>query len=402
MSYEVYCDGKLLYSTGSPANGNHTILAPVLSEEINTAGTFTFIVPPQNEQYNNIKLRLSTIVIKQNDKTIWKGRPNKVSIGITSNMTVTCEGSLAFLNDTIYPPDTSKLRLGKFLQKLLANHNENCDGNRQIDVGLFTMDDLEIEYNGADTSTMEVLRNLVETYGGYIVAHETDGGSYFDWLKSIPEDQTKKIDLSDVIDITKDIDASEVVTCVIPIGKDDLRIGPKYIENTAAVALFGRVWQAVTFNDIEDADSLYIAGENWLNENIWSCLKLDVTAGQIGDGFEVGKSYAARIESFGINHTLALTSREIPLDTPGTNYTFSASTIYTQINNGRDIADVMDSAKKLKRATTNALTTKTAKLESVAEVVDDGFTGKVEFSNGTYLNFRKGLLIDGKTSEGDF
>ena len=100
--------------------------------------------------------------------------------------------------------------------------------------------------------------------------------------------------------------------------------------------------------------------------------------------------------------TLALTSREIPLDTPGTNYTFSASTIYTQINQGKEIADVMDSAKKLKTATTNSLTSRTAKMESVAEVVDDGFTGKVEFSNGTYLNFRKGLLIDGKTSEGDF
>lgn len=41
-----------------------------------------------------------------------------------------------------------------------------------------------------------------------------------------------------------------------------------------------------------------------------------------------------------------------------------------------------------------------------AEMVGpDGYTaktGKVEFSDGTYLEFRKGFLMGGKTKEGEF
>lgn len=411
--YKVYADGSLLFATGNPSNENHAIIDPVLTTEINTAGELSFTVPKSNELYNDIKLRLTTIEVYRSeadesgdntkDEIIWRGRPIHVKIGFNGHMQVTCEGSLANLNDTIYPPDTSTMRLGVFLQKLIENHNETCDETRKIHVGLFTMDDVQIEYNGSDTSTMEVLKNLVETYGGYIVPHETDGGSYFDWLKQLPQDDTRPIDLSNVINVERDISAENICTCVIPIGKDDLRIGSGYIENRAAVALFGKVWQAVTFSDIEDADALYIAGEQWLGEKIWSSLQLDVTAAQVGKGFDAGVCYPAHIAQFGIDHILALTSKSIQLDDIGqTSYTFSAATIWTQINVGRNIAEVMDSAQRLQSAASKSLSARTAAIEKQAATAGTAYSGKVEFSDGTSLNFTKGLCTGGHSSEGDF
>lgn len=400
--YKVYCDGSLLFATGNPSFAKHAILSPSLTIEINTAGSFTFTVPKTNELYDNIKLRLTTVEVFKDDEIIWRGRPIHVSIGFNESMQVTCEGSLAYLNDTIYPPDTNTMRLSVFLKKLIHNHNETCDSTRKISIGLFTIDDVNIEYNGSETVTMEVLRNLVDTYGGYIVTHETDGGSYFDWVKALPEDNTKIIDVSNVIDITKDISAEEIATCVIPVGKDDLHLGCRYVENLAAVALFGRVWQSVTFSDIDNEDDLYTAAESWLNENIWSSLELDVTASQVGGGFNVGRSYPARIARFGIDHVLALTSTEIDLtDIAGTKYTFSAATIWTQINIGRKISDVMDSAQKLQTASSKSLSAKTAAMEKSTST-GSKYSGKVEFSDGTYLNFTNGLCTGGKATEGDF
>lgn len=407
--YKVYADGQLLFATGNPNFQTRSILSPKLTAEINTAGELSFIVPKSNVLYDSIKLRLTTIEVYHSDsddtksEIIWRGRPIHVNIGFNGNMEVSCEGSLAFLNDTVYPPDTNTMRLSVFLQKLIQNHNETCDTTRQIHVGLFTMEDVNVEYNGTDTVTMEVLKNLVETYGGYIVPHETEGGSYFDWVKSLPVDNTKSIDVSNVIDITKDISAEDIVTCVIPIGKDDLRLGCKYIENLAAVALFGRVWQAITFSDIDNEDNLYTAAETWLNENIWSNLQLDVTASQVGTGFECGHSYPARIPRFGVNHTLALTGTEIELDKDGSaKYSFSAATIWTQINIGRDISEVMDSAQRLQTASSKALSAKTAKLEKITNTGGTAYSGKVEFSDGTFLNFTSGLCTGGKSSEGEF
>lgn len=416
--YKVYADGQLLFATGNPNFANTAILDPTLTTEINTAGELSFIVPKSNNLYNNIKLRLTTIEVKQtiqaddedevteDDDTefiVWRGRPIHVNYAFNGHMKVICEGSLAYLNDTVYPSDSNTMRLSVFLTKLIANHNDTCDANRQINIGLFTMDDVEMEYNGSDTITMEILQDLVDNYGGYIIPHETEGGSYFDWVKQLPQDNTKIIDMSDVIDVERDIAAEDITTCVIPIGKDDLRLGCKYIENQAAVALFGKVWNVVTFSDIEDEDELYVAGEQWLGENIWSSLQLDITAAQVGSGYDVGICYPAHIAQFGIDHILALTSKSMKLDNVGeTEYTFSAATIYTQINIGRDISQVMDSAQKLKTATSKGLSAKTAKIARDADKSGTAYSGKVEFSDGTYLNFTKGLCTGGKASEGEF
>ena len=415
--YKVYADGQLLFATGNPNFANTAILDPTLTTEINTAGELSFIVPKSNNLYDNIKLRLTTIEVKQtiqaddedevteDDDTefiVWRGRPIHVNYAFNGHMKVICEGSLAYLNDTVYPSDSNTMRLSVFLTKLIANHNDTCDANRQIHIGLFTMDDVEMEYNGSDTVTMEILQDLVDNYGGYIVPHETEGGSYFDWVKSMEIDAENVIDMTELVDISRDIDSEEVYTVVIPIGKDGLRLGCEFIENQIASNLFGKTWTAIEFNDIEDEDALYTAGEQWLQENMWSSLQLSITAADVGSDYKVGRCYLAMIQQFGVNHEVALVGRSCQLDDDAaTEYTFSASTIFTQINDGRSISDVIDASKRIKTASQNALTAKTAKTEAFVEKATY-YSGKIEFSDGTFLNVTKGLITGGKSSEGEF
>lgn len=400
--WSVEADGVNLFATGVQANSKHVLLDPVITEEINSAGSFTFGMPYTNERYKEIKLRTSTIEVFKDEKIFWRGRPLTANIGFNRTMNITCEGALAFLNDTVYPPDTCKLRLSLFLDKLIANHNEKCDQNRQIHVGSVTMDDVEIEYNGSYTQTMEVLRSLLDNYGGYIITHYSEGGNYFDWLKEIPLELKETINVEQVVDISKAISSEDVVTCVIPIGKDGLTIGSEYIENQAAIALFGRIWRCVEFSEIEDSDELYNAGLDYLNNNLWSSMQLDISALDVGDNYQVGRMYHARIPSFNINHDIVLMGDSISLvDDSATKYSFSASTIWTQINNGKDLAQVVDTAQALKMTSQKSLTSRTAKMEEFIEK-ENYFSGDILFSDGTKITCVNGMVTGGKSTEGDF
>ena len=400
--WSIKADGKLLYATGGQADSEQILIDPVVNEEINAAGSFSCIVPSTNKYYNNIRLRATTIEVFRNDDVYWRGRPINADYGYDRSMELNCEGALAFLNDTVYPPDTCKLRLTLFVNKVIAHHNEMVNENRQIHVGTITMDDVEIEYNGSYIQTMEVIRNLVDTYGGYLVTHYVEGGNYFDWLKEIPVDAKETINIEEVIDVTQAISAENLVTNVIPIGKDGLKIGSEYVENAAASALFGgRVWQSVEFNDIEDPDELYNAGLNYLNNNLWASMQLEISA--LGDGYRVGNMYHARIPSFDINHDIALVSAETPLtDGTGPKYTFSAATIWTQINTGRSLSEVIDSAQHLKAASSNSLTSRTAKIAQLVKENVNYFSGDIQFSDGTKLTCVNGMITGGKSTEGDF
>ncbi|MBQ1604901.1 MAG: phage tail protein [Lachnospiraceae bacterium] len=317
-------------------------------------------------------------------------------------MNITCEGALAFLNDTVYPPDACKLRLSLFLDKVIANHNEKCNENRKVHIGSVTMDDVEIQYNGSYTNTMELIRSLHDTYGGYIITHYSEGGNYFDWLKEIPLELKETINVEQVVDISKAISAEDVVTCVIPMGKDGLTIGSEYIENEAAAALFGKVWQCVEFGDIEDSNELYNSGLDYLNNNLWSSMQLEISALDVGDNYQVGRMYHARIPSFNINHDIVLMGATISLvDDSATKYSFSATTIWTQINNGKDLAQVVDTAQALKMTSHKSLTSRTAKMEEFIEKASY-FSGDIIFSDGTKITCVNGLVTGGKSTEGDF
>ena len=400
--WSVYVDNELLYATGLNANSSHIVINPNLAEELNSAGSFQCGVPVNNELYKKIKLRTSTVEAKKDGKIKWRGRPLSADIGYNKTMQLVCEGALAFLNDTVYPPDTCKVRLSILVDKVLSNHNERCDANRQIHLGSFTMDDPEIEYNGSYTQTIEVIKNLLETYGGYLIPHYAEGGNYFDWVKSIQLDTHQEINIENLTDFSKSISADDIVTCVIPVGKDGLTIGGEYIENEAASALFGKVWQCVEFSDIEDADELYNAGANYLNENIWASMQLDLTAAEVGEGYEIGKMYLARIPTFGLSHNIALTSYNTSLaDSSATKYGFSASTIWTQLNNGKDISDAIDTAQRLRIASEGSLTSRTAKMEAVLQKAAY-YSGDIMFSDGTKITCVNGMITGGKSQEGDF
>lgn len=95
----------------------------VLTMSMNKSGTFTFTIPPDSQQAENIAVMRSFITVytdKPKTTFLWAGRPIRVETDLYGNRTYTVEGLLSVLNDVYFAP--SKFvdsPLKQFMNKML-------------------------------------------------------------------------------------------------------------------------------------------------------------------------------------------------------------------------------------------------------------------------------------------
>ena len=104
---------------------------------------------------------------------------------------------------------------------------------------------------------------------------------------------------SNLLDLTEFIDASEIYTVLIPVGKDNLTLandfGVDYIEDQTAIEMFGRIVRKEDFSDAETSTDLYTLGAQTLAENIEEHTTIDISAFDLSllhadaDSFKVGE-----------------------------------------------------------------------------------------------------------------
>ena len=146
---------------GRPIYGNDfedALLDLNLDEELNSAGKFTFTIPVENEfAWNNIEVFKGEVVIYEGDDIIWFGRPLQIVRNWKNQKVVTCEGGLAYFNDSVQATHTyEKIPLythpdyqsGKkgFINRIIEIHNDQVrigeeDTSRIINIGIIDVDD---------------------------------------------------------------------------------------------------------------------------------------------------------------------------------------------------------------------------------------------------------------------
>ena len=99
--YRVCCDGLTLYNSKLE---NLQIFNPSLELELNKTGSFQFTLYPQHPQYNRIQKLKSIITVYQDDYLLFRGRVLEEELGFHNEKHIVCEGSLAFLLDSIQSP----------------------------------------------------------------------------------------------------------------------------------------------------------------------------------------------------------------------------------------------------------------------------------------------------------
>lgn len=307
--FSVYADDKLFYSPRL-LNEEYAITEPQATLELNKAGSFTFNLPFINPMYSSLKKLKTIITIREDDEVLWKGRVLNDAKDFYNTKAVTCEGELAFLNDIQYEPhDYSKkgIKMGEYFKKLIEHYASECSEERMIKLGnvrgAFT--DVLIYPKTTDytnvwnlisgnligASTGKVGKNEVDLsdYDRYLYIRREKGVSYIDFVDDIGKASSQIIEFGkNLLDLSEYVDASNVYTQIIPLGKADskgnrvdiklVNGGKNYLQSDSAIALFGKIQKSVIWEDVTNRNTLKANGQRMLNKAVEMAIKITIRA----------------------------------------------------------------------------------------------------------------------------
>lgn len=263
--YDIFSDDEQIYNDE-------------LSEEMGKTATFSFAMAPNHPNIGKIIPLSSEVRIYQDEKKIFWGRAVTPSADIYNTLTVECVGGLSYLADSLQAPFTISGSGTNFLQQLLNVHNSQVEEYKQLQLGQINVAVRDAERTLETYSdTLSVLTSLlVNNYGGYFRVREgNDGTRYLDYLTNYGGTNSQEIRFGEnILDLSSQIDASEIVTILIPEGaelEDGTKVnitsvngGLNYISDNTAVGKWGRIWGYAEFSDISDPAELLTEARKYL------------------------------------------------------------------------------------------------------------------------------------------
>ena len=341
--YRIYCDGLPIYNDRLESL---KILDPSVELEENKTGSFVFGLPSNHPYYRLIHKMKSIITVYQDDYLLFRGRVLDDEVGWHNEKTITCEGELAFLLDSIQRPYDYSGTVSGFLNLLITRHNEQVEESKWFTVGTVTVTDandyiVRSNINHSDTWT-ELQSKLIDLLGGYIVVRHEGYINYIDYLQDItllsPQTITFGKNLLDLKRIRK---GADIATAVIPLGaklKDeedketDVRLtvasvneGLDYIVDETAKAQYGTIVKTVIFDDVTEATNLLTKGQAYLASLVKLPETVELTAADLAtvdtafSSFHLGTQVRVTSNPHGIGQLFRVSKLSIKLFEPASN-----------------------------------------------------------------------------------
>ena len=385
--YSIYADGACIYSDVFAVD-SMKVINPKLTLEDNGAGSLVVTLPPHNAGYASIVRMVTDISVQKDGEEIWAGRVLSESEDFYRNRILYCEGELAYFNDSTQPPaEYSGMSVRGYLERLIAVHNSKVAANRRFTLGAVTVVDKNFPtYYTNHDKTMAVFNAMVEQYGGHLRVRKVDGVRYLDYLAEYPDTCSQVIQFgSNIIDFTKQWDSTEFATVIVPLGNrledspiealdayltvESVNHGSMYVQSNEAVAVYGLIEKAVTWDDVSDPAVLLEKAKAYLSDIQFDNMELELSALDLHyldvDVEAVKLLDEIRVISrpHGLDRMFPVTKLEIPLDSPeqtqfklGTTVKTSLTSVNNQISAAilKKIDDLPKAHSILKEAKENA------------------------------------------------
>lgn len=336
--YTIYADDTLLYL---PGDEELSVLSPMLETQCNAAGTLTFVMLPEHPLYSALHKMRTRIDVRQDDEIIWRGRVLETESDFYRQKTVTCEGELTYLVDSVLHPyklaDYDGTAAGLF-RLYLTRHNEAVSEAQQFQIGNVDIETLSsVENTGYGNTWDEISDNLIDIHGGFLRVRYDGETRYLDWTKESGTSCGQVIRFGEnLLDLSEYVSASEVVTCLIPYaGQSGSQItiksvndGKDYIEDAAGIALYGRIWGVTEF-DTKDASTLLEMAKENLHKRLKETITITISAVDLhlldvnAESFRVGDKVRVVSPPHGIDAEYTCTAISLDLVNPDqSEYTF--------------------------------------------------------------------------------
>lgn len=346
--YKIYADDILIYDDTSQ-DPYVKVASPRLTLEENAAGSLKITIPPGNAGYDSIVRMDTEIKVTKDGYEYWSGRVIQENKDFWNNRTLTCEGELAYLNDTTQPQAeysyTGQTCLRLYLKALLDNHNLHAPADKQFNTDgmLVTVTASSINTTTNYEKTIECVNKLVEEYGGFLRIRKANGVRYLDWLDTRLNTSSQKIEFGkNLIDFTRSFDSTEYATVIVPLGarQEESTVeglesyltvegatvqgadGTRYVKSQDAIDTHGWIEKVVHWDDENDANNLYKRGEKYLTNIQFDTMEIELTAFDLHylnpeiQGLKIGDMVRVISVPHGVNRPFAVTKLDIPLDQP--------------------------------------------------------------------------------------
>lgn len=298
--YTIYSDDNLIYAPTLVDDGYYAI-EPKLDMELNLASTFQFGLPMDAVGYDKVNKLKSIIKVYDGDRRIFRGRCMSDELNISKQKDIYCEGELAFLQDSIVRPYIFIGTLEDYFLELITRHNNQVDAKKRFAVGNITVSSgttlIHRQSDSYPTTFDEINDQLIERLGGYIVPrYEVENGvevEYLDYLADSGGQNSQIIEFgNNLIDFSQKLDAQEIFTVLIPLGKvigkqgdQERRLTIKtvndnkdYLEDVTGIATFGRIYKSMVWDDEESASALKTKGQRALNSGVNIVPQIELSA----------------------------------------------------------------------------------------------------------------------------
>lgn len=406
--YRVYVKNmKGEYPIYEPLDDTLRIFEPVLTQEMGSAGSFTFRIYKGHPYYKQLKVLTSEVIVYDDDACVFCGRMWRPEQDFDNMVAVTCEGELTYLLDSRQRPFTYTGGIDGYIGQLLDAHNSQVDASRQIKKGNIVVSGdggyKEWTVQGfSDTRTL--LRQLPELFGGYLRVRHEAGVRYLDYLWDYGGINSQVIRFGEnLLDLTHYVDATQIITCLIPQGADveykdeagetqsravditSVNGGVDYIENADAVELYGRIWGYQKWDDVTEPGILLAKSKEYLKEASTLPASMEVSAVDLAaidstvQQFQLGFWTDVSSEPHGINEKFLLTRREINLLDPGQgSITLGRQ---TETLTGTTVKNQTAISERIEKVAENAAQEINRRVENATQLIMGGKGGYVVIDN---------------------
>lgn len=389
-----------------------------LTENAGQVSNFNFIITINNEGYNQITNMVTLITVEDfdTDEILFEGRvydaeENMDNTGLFYK-DVKCESEMAYLNDTcVRAWDIENMTVQLFMQQIIDNHNNKTSPDKQFTLG-------DIEYNNEISCQTKyentlncIISNIVNSIGeGYLRVRKVNNIRYLDYIQLYDGSSDDIVLGQNMKDLKWKRDTSNIITRVIPIGKDGLTIsdvnnGLDYLDNEEAIGTIGIVEGKLELNDIDDANTLKTTTQAKLPDLAKAVYQLASTTLDLNKlninpyGYSVGTDVNIIADAISFNDSYTIIIKETDLLDP----------VHVKITLNNKFGSITDRQLALQRyaqilqsCLTSNKNINTFSLEGIIDTLKNQILSSGSFSNAQVIE-GKGILLENTNAEsGDY